>query len=277
MNCLHLSCIFALWNNTSAIRANHGGVVNCLHLSCIFALWNNSGLLFALSTTVVNCLHLSCIFALWNNHIRLLSWVRLLWIACIYLVSLLFETTYQLRLMADTSCELLAFILYLCSLKQRNEFHYVGEFVVNCLHLSCIFALWNNQTSVAQTSVALWIACIYLVSLLFETTFYYSFHFWWSLWIACIYLVSLLFETTMSLLVIRFIRLWIACIYLVSLLFETTLNKGKTITDKLWIACIYLVSLLFETTNNKNTRQQQKLWIACIYLVSLLFETTRYV
>ncbi len=38
-------------------------------------------------------------------------------------------------------CELLAFILYLCSLKQRFDFSLLFDSVVNCLHLSCIFAL----------------------------------------------------------------------------------------------------------------------------------------
>ena len=38
-------------------------------------------------------------------------------------------------------CELLAFILYLCSLKQLNKVGKRTIKVVNCLHLSCIFAL----------------------------------------------------------------------------------------------------------------------------------------
>ena len=38
-------------------------------------------------------------------------------------------------------CELLAFILYLCSLKQLARRAPVPPLVVNCLHLSCIFAL----------------------------------------------------------------------------------------------------------------------------------------
>ena len=38
-------------------------------------------------------------------------------------------------------CELLAFILYLCSLKQRIWNETGIKYVVNCLHLSCIFAL----------------------------------------------------------------------------------------------------------------------------------------
>ena len=38
-------------------------------------------------------------------------------------------------------CELLAFILYLCSLKQRVYYFQMYLYVVNCLHLSCIFAL----------------------------------------------------------------------------------------------------------------------------------------
>ena len=39
------------------------------------------------------------------------------------------------------SCELLAFILYLCSLKQPVSLQSIKAIVVNCLHLSCIFAL----------------------------------------------------------------------------------------------------------------------------------------
>ncbi len=50
----------------------------------------------------------------------------------------------QPKWMQDTEtrrCELLAFILYLCSLKQpRDDIQRVDD-VVNCLHLSCIFAL----------------------------------------------------------------------------------------------------------------------------------------
>ena len=41
----------------------------------------------------------------------------------------------------EASCELLAFILYLCSLKQPHLVENTSLQVVNCLHLSCIFAL----------------------------------------------------------------------------------------------------------------------------------------
>ena len=45
------------------------------------------------------------------------------------------------ELQRNISCELLAFILYLCSLKQHHRFYEWWYNVVNCLHLSCIFAL----------------------------------------------------------------------------------------------------------------------------------------
>ena len=122
VNCLHLSCIFALWNNKLVDILNLNTVVNCLHLSCIFALWNNVNEATNYKFGVVNCLHLSCIFALWNNVYHHLSCTLMLWIACIYLVSLLFETTRQPRMCRDCGCELLAFILYLCSLKQHIVF-----------------------------------------------------------------------------------------------------------------------------------------------------------
>ena len=88
VNCLHLSCIFALWNNLNPTIEKLKGVVNCLHLSCIFALWNNHHL-FALSyATVVNCLHLSCIFALWNNNkgrtFKCIRVVNCLHLSCIF-------------------------------------------------------------------------------------------------------------------------------------------------------------------------------------------------
>ena len=93
--------------------------MNCLHLSCIFALWNNRNRFVTRINQVVNCLHLSCIFALWNNPSHRTTCNPLLWIACIYLVSLLFETTSWKKTLFWISCELLAFILYLCSLKQH--------------------------------------------------------------------------------------------------------------------------------------------------------------
>ena len=42
---------------------------------------------------------------------------------------------------SQSCCELLAFILYLCSLKQPFAGAATDTAVVNCLHLSCIFAL----------------------------------------------------------------------------------------------------------------------------------------
>ena len=164
--------------SSRSVRPPHRGhfrplpVVNCLHLSCIFALWNNSTKRGTTMARVVNCLHLSCIFALWNN-------------VPLHIVTIVV--------------------------------------VVNCLHLSCIFALWNNRWARWLTTSWLWIACIYLVSLLFETTPSRQNRHADELWIACIYLVSLLFETTASDRSWRHTELWIACIYLVSLLFETTI------------------------------------------------------
>ena len=43
--------------------------------------------------------------------------------------------------LSTVGCELLAFILYLCSLKQLMVTKLFLGLVVNCLHLSCIFAL----------------------------------------------------------------------------------------------------------------------------------------
>ncbi len=254
VNYLHLSCIFALWNNR---LTNTTPWTTCCELLAfilylcslkqpvteaepsVLELWIACIYLVSLlfETTwyenrpkqrhVVNCLHLSCIFALWNNLTiqiercliccELLAFILYLcslkqpsnsqsynlaplWIACIYLVSLLFETTQW---------------NYLITL----------QIVVNCLHLSCIFALWNNQQKERQwhTSCCELLAFIlYLCSLKQPKTDY---------------------ETSNK-------RLWIACIYLVSLLFETTHESRGDYKEPLWIACIYLVSLLFETTGS---------------------------
>ena len=145
-------------------------VVNCLRLSCTFALWNNPLPWSRSNRLVVNCLRLSCTFALWNNSAFLAAPCNMLWIACVYLVPLLFETTNACIVSLPQCCELLAFILYLCSLKQPfcwmsfimnscellafilylcslKQLYAIDPFypcVVNCLRLSCTFALWNN-------------------------------------------------------------------------------------------------------------------------------------
>ena len=147
----------------------------------------------------------------------------------------------------------------------------------------------------------LWIACIYLVSLLFETTTIFTGTLEFQLWIACIYLVSLLFETTTKSEIKAHTKLWIACIYLVSLLFETThfwagLHR-VCVVNCLHLSCIFalwnnqqricnytrwcceLLAFILYLCSLKQPKTPhaavlKELWIACIYLVSLLFETT---
>ena len=64
---------------------------------------------------------------------------------CELLAFILYLCSLKQRVLIASSvrscCELLAFILYLCSLKQPADFNATALLVVNCLHLSCIFAL----------------------------------------------------------------------------------------------------------------------------------------
>ncbi len=145
VNCFQKTCIFALWNNIDLKGKRHPMVVNCFQKTCIFALWNNAFSILRLYRWVVNCFQKTCIFALWNNLSGTGTSMSVLWIAFKKLVSLLFETTDICILLYRNCCELLSKNLYLCSLKQLQKAMLPCWRVVNCFQKTCIFALWNNS------------------------------------------------------------------------------------------------------------------------------------
>ena len=162
-SCELLAFILYLCSLKQRLNCGCSSVFCCELLAFILYLCSlkQRSLTLFISVTVVNCLHLSCIFALWNNQDINFPLGSVLWIACIYLVSLLFETTTRAGGFSRTRCELLAFILYLCSLKQRHDETHHQRVVVNCLHLSCIFALWNNIFLVNSVPIVV-VNCLHL-------------------------------------------------------------------------------------------------------------------
>ena len=167
---LWIACIYLvslLFETTPTLSSTtSSSVVNCLHLSCIFALWNN--LRTRHSHQVSSCELLAFILYLCslkqpdNPEMR---FATLLWIACIYLVSLLFETTIvfhdaQLGVLW-IACIYLVSLLFETTRQASLQAH---DAVVNCLHLSCIFALWNNHTLIDRYLV---VSCELLAFILY--------------------------------------------------------------------------------------------------------------
>ena len=225
MNCLHLSCIFALWNNLFQIGFGNG--IGCELLAFILYLCSLKQHNQFKPTNLLRCELLAFILYLCSLK-QPMKWCR----------------------PPSTSCELLAFILYLCSLKQPRRYRVrhphqlwiaciylvsllfettfepataIKFLVVNCLHLSCIFALWNNPTTPKWGLLhccELLAFILYLCSLKQPSSFTTRSLACCELLAFILYLCSLKQPDKRAFK--RMMRLWIACIYLVSLLFETT-------------------------------------------------------